>query len=155
MIKSLRGFTLIELVIVIAVVSIITVAVTTALNPIKRITDAQDASIRSQAAAVGQSLDICMGYFDLTGGTQNGYNACSSIIKLTATQSNGGAPGGPWLKSTPSGNWGFLSSVSGGGLNGCVYTSTSIGLTLTYYIFQSTNSSVITKLSLPDAGDCP
>lgn len=153
-----KGFTLIELLIVIAIIGIIVVAVTVALNPAKRISDAQDAALRAQVAAVGQAFDTCMGYVDTAtaGAPQNLYAGCNTMLELTASPGgSGGAPGGPWLKSTPTGTWGFLASAGGGNNNGCVYTSGTVAGATTYFIFRSSLSSIATQTTAPLAADCP
>jgi prepilin-type N-terminal cleavage/methylation domain-containing protein len=145
-----KGFTLVELLVVIAIIGIIVVAVVVALNPAKRISDAQDAALRAQVSSIGFGMNLCMSHVIVATGTQNGYAGCNTSALLTAAAT----PGGPWLKTTPPATAAYMASTAGGALNGCVYISGSVAGVTTYYIFQSTSGAVTTQASVPVAANC-
>ncbi|OGH17947.1 MAG: hypothetical protein A3C22_01535 [Candidatus Levybacteria bacterium RIFCSPHIGHO2_02_FULL_37_10] len=53
---SSKGFTLIELLVVIAIVGILAAAVLTAINPLKRIQQANDAGLKSDIGQIAQAM---------------------------------------------------------------------------------------------------
>lgn len=150
--KLKEAFTLIELLISVALIAIVVVTVVAALNPTQRIIDAQTASIRAQVAAIGSALDICMNHYNSATGTTNGYTNCNSPALLSAATT----PGGPFLKTSPTGVWTFQASATPPtNLNGCVYTSVSIGGNTVYAQYRSADHSV-TLPPLPTAAPtCP
>lgn len=150
--KLKKAFTLIELLISVALIAIIVVAVVVALNPTQRIIDAQTANVRAQVAAIGSALDICMNHYNSVTSTTNGFASCNSVVLLSTSTT----PGGPFLKTSPSGTWAFQASATPPtNLNGCVYTSVSIGGNTVYAQYRSADYSV-TLPPLPTAAPtCP
>lgn len=142
------GFTLIELLVVVAIVGIIVVSVIITLNPSKRVADAQVTSLKAQVSAVGTAYDLCTNYVDISvsPAVQNALSNCNTIALLT-----GAIKGAPFLKSTPSGTYVFQAAGTTNKL-GCLYSSATIGGTVTYAQFLSSNNSVVTNLSAPT---CP
>ena len=55
---SLKGFTLIELLIVIAILGILAAGVLVAINPIKRINQAKDSTIKSDIAQIANAMQV-------------------------------------------------------------------------------------------------
>lgn len=147
-----KAFTLIELLISVAIIAIIVVAVTIALNPTQRLIDAQTANVRAQVAAIGSALDICMSHYNSATGTTNGYTNCNSPALLSAATT----PGGPFLKTSPTGVWTFQASATPPtNLNGCVYTTASIGGSTVYVQYRSTDNSVTVPPLPVTAPTCP
>lgn len=146
-----KAFTLIELLIVVAIIGIIVVGVAIALNPTQRIIDAQTANLRAQVATVGAAFDICMNYVNPPSQATNGYALCSSIAHLTSAGGAGEPAGGPFLKTTPTGTWTFQTSATAPtNLNGCVNSTASVGGNTVYAQFQSATNAV-TAPPLPTA----
>ena len=141
-----KGFTLIELLVVIAIIGIVVIVVVIAINPAQRVADAQLASLKAQVAAVGSAYDICTSYIDtsVTPAVQNSISDCNSLTLL----STGTTKGAPFLKTTPAGTFTF--QVAGPANKfGCLFSSTTIGGTVTYAQFLTSNNTVVSGTSLP------
>lgn len=65
-----KGFTLIELLIVIAIIGILATAILTAINPVKRINQAKDSTIKSDIAQISSAMQT---YFTSKGTTGTAY----------------------------------------------------------------------------------
>lgn len=138
---------MIELLVVIAIIGIIVVAVVITLNPAQRIADAQLAALKGQVAAVGGAYDVCTSYVDttVTPAVQNVLADCA-MTGLT-----GSTKGGPFLKTTPTGTYTFQAAGTTNKF-GCVYSSATVGTTLTYAQFLTSNNTVVTSTTVPT---CP
>lgn len=140
-----KGFTLIELLVVIAIIGIIVVAVIISLNPAQRLADAQLAALKAQVAAVGTAYDVCTSYVDTTvnPAAQNLLSDCNTLALLTGT-----VKGGPFLKTSPSGTYIFQAAGTTNKF-GCLYSSATVGTTLTYAQFLTSNNTVVTSTTAP------
>ena len=87
--KKNRGFTLIELMIVIAIISIISVAVLTVLNPADQIAKANDARRKSDLLQIQKSLEQ---YYE-----DNGRYPGSSNNEIEGTNNSDIGWGTPWV----------------------------------------------------------
>lgn len=125
--KKTRGFTLVELLIVIAIIAILVLIVIVAINPIQRIHDTNDRRAESDVKSVAQVVEGCLAYTEPTTGITNTVAQCDSAGDLTAAAT----PGGPWSRNVPAtvtvGAAGGVISVSapgGTGHNACYNTTT-------------------------------
>lgn len=143
------GFTLVELLIVVAIIGILVVAVTLTLNPTKRIRDAQTASLQASVSSAGSEFNLCMNYYNSTTASQNGYANCDSFSKLTSSAT----PGGPYLKSAPpESGWVFQLSSGGGSTDGCLYNWVTVASVPIYVQYESISNLVKTYDAAPS---CP
>lgn len=145
-----RGFTLVELLVVIMIIGILVVATTALINPLKRVQDARVAALQSQVSSAGSQMNNCINYYDSGGATFNGYGKCSDFNKLTSAST----PGGPFLKSIPAGaNWTFQDSQSAPFYDGCIYNFAEIAGRNIYVQYSSLANSVNTYYDT--APTCP
>lgn len=140
-----KGFTLVELLVVVAIIGILVVAMVALINPLKRIQDARLAALQSQVSSVGSQMNNCINYYDSASSTFNGYNKCNGFTKLTSAAT----PGGPFLKGTPTGGgWTFQDSSSAPISDGCVYDFAVIGDQTIYVQYESLGNAVKTYYDL-------
>lgn len=76
-----KGFTLIELLIVIAIMGIMAAAVLAAINPVKRINQAKDSTIKSDIAQISNAMQT---YFTSKGTTGAAYYPAAVADLVTA-----------------------------------------------------------------------
>jgi prepilin-type N-terminal cleavage/methylation domain-containing protein len=88
--RKTRGFTLVELLIVIAIIAILVLIVIVAINPIQRIHDANDSRASSAVRQVATAVEGCL--------TQNNedFSKCNSSTKLTTDTAT---VGNPWVRT--------------------------------------------------------
>lgn len=101
---SSKGFTLIELLIVIAILGILAAGVLVAINPVKRINQAKDSTIKSDIAQIATAMQT---YYTAKG-TEGAAYYPREVVDLTSE----GNPPEAELKSEPKIN-GISYSVSG------------------------------------------
>ena len=88
-----KGFTLIELIIVIAIIAILAGAIITAINPAKKTNQAKDSSIKSDIAEISNAMQT---YYTAKGTTGTAYYP-HQVVDLTPA----GTPPEQELKSEP------------------------------------------------------
>lgn len=71
-----KGFTLIEMLLVIVIVGILMGAVVVGVNPVKRINDAKDAVVKSNVGTVGSAIEACYTKNQAT------WTACDTLQEL-------------------------------------------------------------------------
>lgn len=86
-----RGFTLIEMLVTIAIIAIISGVVIVGINPAKRIQDAQDSKARQDVRSVASAIEACLSYADPTTGATNTAAQCGVAANLSGN-TIGGAP---------------------------------------------------------------
>ena len=93
--KDSKGFTLVELLIVIAIIAILVLIVIVAINPLQRIHDATDQQASSDVRSVASAVEGCIARND-------GIEAnCNDVAELTLAEGAGGAVGGVWIRNFP------------------------------------------------------
>ena len=92
-IKVRCGFSVIELVVTIALVAIISAAVIVGIAPAKRISDARDSKARQDVHEVASSVETCLAYTDPTTGAGNLADYCGVSANLTSS-----LQGGPYIR---------------------------------------------------------
>lgn len=93
--KKQKGFTLVELLIVIAIIAILVVIVIIAINPVQRIRDANDRRAASNVRSVATAIEGCLSRND------EAFASCQTVGALTNAEGAGtpaGAVGGPWVR---------------------------------------------------------
>jgi type IV pilus assembly protein PilA len=94
--SNAKGFTLVELLIVIAIIAILVLIVIIAINPIQRIQDATDRTATSNVRSVATAVEGC-----LTNPTNaQNFQNCDDETALTSTST----AGGPWVREWPDAN---------------------------------------------------
>ncbi|MEX0621596.1 MAG: prepilin-type N-terminal cleavage/methylation domain-containing protein [Candidatus Woykebacteria bacterium] len=91
-----KGFTLVELLIVIAIIAILVLIVIIAINPIQRIQDATDRTAESNVRAVATAVEGCLTNRDNSVEFRNCDDEAALISSAT--------PGGPWIRQWPDAN---------------------------------------------------
>lgn len=72
------GFTLIEMLVTIAIIAIVSGVVIVGINPAKRIQDAQDSRARQDVRSVASAVEACLSWVDPTSGVTNQAAACGA-----------------------------------------------------------------------------
>lgn len=100
------GFTLIEMLVTIAVIAIVSGVAIVGIDPAKRIRDAQDSRARQDVRGVASAVEACLSYVTPPpGNVANAFTDCNSPAGLTTN-----APGAPFSRTIPS-----LVTISGSG----------------------------------------
>lgn len=126
-----KGFTLIEMLVTVALIAIVSGAIIIGINPTQRIRDAQDARAKQDVRSVAAAVEACLAYASTTGAT-NDPSTC-----YTAAQLYSGANGAPFTRSStfPTG----VTTTNPGGATGTVCI-TSTGYSTWYF---STGAGVV------------
>jgi prepilin-type N-terminal cleavage/methylation domain-containing protein len=90
--KQEKGFTLVELLIVIAIIAILVIIALIAIDPIQRIHDANDRAAASDVRQVATAFEGCVAR-----------NNADVAVCDTQGEMNGGAAGAPWVRNWPTG----------------------------------------------------
>jgi prepilin-type N-terminal cleavage/methylation domain-containing protein len=88
--KKSRGFTLVEMLIVIAVIGVLAVAVLSAINPIEQMRKARDTRRRSNAAELLNALER---YYATTESYPSDFTSAHAVANTCAAATGGGAVG--------------------------------------------------------------
>lgn len=98
-----RGFTLIEMLVTIAIIAIVSGVVIVGINPAKRIADAQDSRARQDVRAVASAIEACLSWADPspTAGnlSTNDVRACGDAT-VGPTNQLVGTPASPCVPTT-------------------------------------------------------
>ena len=103
-----RGFTLIEMLVTIAIIAIVSGVIIVGISPQKRIQDAQDSRARQDVRSVASAVEACLSYTDATSGQTNTVPACASGTNLASTSVSPCTPsatvicGAPFARTIPS-----------------------------------------------------
>lgn len=105
------GFTLIEMLVTIAIIAIVSGVVIVGINPAKRIQDAQDSKARQDVRSTASAVEACLSYADIVSGKTNTPRGCSYTsggvysIALTSpascTPSDTQICGAPFARAVP------------------------------------------------------
>lgn len=147
------GFTLIELLVVIAVLGVLAAGVFVAINPLKRIQQAQDAKIKSDIGQIAQAEQAYFTSNSITAPTYAiGADWTSSIKLLTDSKDLKVVPVPPETvtynitgTSTDIAVWAQLTEVGSGG------TPTTNG----WFCWMSSNGKAGVVTTTPSAATCP
>lgn len=141
-----KGFTLIELIVTVALISIIALSVIVAINPAKRVADAQDSRAQSDARGVGVVIESCLAYVDSTGAGNSAADCSTNALLITSTPP---PKGGPFMRAT-------ISSVTltTSGSIVCVYAKGSGSGATTHWFQYSTSTGSVTKITQAAAPSC-
>lgn len=136
-----KGFTLVELLVVIAVLGVLAAGVLTAINPAKRIRQANDANLKSSE---GQIVNALQAYFTANQVYPTGLGdlVTSNDLKSVPTQPGGDAFGYAVTASCTESSceaavWGSLADVPAG--------------TTEFYCWDSTNNAFKNSATVPTA----
>lgn len=94
--RKTRGFTLVELLIVIAIIAILVLIVIIAINPIQRIQDATDRTAESNVRSVATAVEGCLTNRD----NAVDFGNCDDQAALESAST----PGGVWIREWPDAN---------------------------------------------------
>jgi prepilin-type N-terminal cleavage/methylation domain-containing protein len=94
--KSVNGFTLVEILVVIAIIAILSGLIITALNPVQLRKVARDANRKKDLGLISSALEQF--YAD-----NNGYPTAASIVDLQTTLQGGASVGPTYMKFVPLG----------------------------------------------------
>lgn len=103
-----KGFTLIEMLVTIAIIAIVSGVIIVGISPQKRIQDAQDSRARQDVRSVASAVEACLSYTDATSGQTNTVAACASSANLASTSISPCTPsatvvcGAPFARTIPS-----------------------------------------------------
>lgn len=73
-----RGFSLIEMVVTIAVIAIVTSAIVISLAPAQRLSDARESKAKHDVRALASAVEECLSYTDSDSGVSNTAGFCAS-----------------------------------------------------------------------------
>ena len=111
-----KGFTLIEMLVVIAIIAIVSGVVIVGINPSKRIADAQDSRARQDVRSVASAIEACLSWADPSptagNASTNFVQGCGDATvgvtnRLVTTPAAGCVPaagttcGGPFARAIP------------------------------------------------------
>ena len=90
-----KGFTLIEMVVTIAVIAIVSAAIIVGIAPAQRIADAQNSRAKQDARGTASAVETCLSTTDSNGNAPT-VTFCGNKTNLISTNS-----GGPFARSVP------------------------------------------------------
>ena len=141
-----KGFTLIEMLVVIAIIAIVSGVVIVGINPAKRIADAQDSKARQDVRSVASAIEACLSWADPSpaagNASTNFVQACGLAGggQLTVTPAAGCVPtaavacGGPFARAVPT-----AVTISNNGTYACANEQ---GATGSYWKYSTSTGSV-------------
>ena len=112
--RKSKGFTLVELLVVIAIIAILVLIVIVAINPAERINDARDKAAESDVRSTASAMEACLAWVDPITNVQNTVANCDAAGLIAATN------GGPWVRSVPAGVTLAAGNISKAGRAGTV-----------------------------------
>ncbi|MCL5004071.1 MAG: type II secretion system GspH family protein [Patescibacteria group bacterium] len=148
--QLIRGFTLIEMLVTIAIIVIVSGALIVGINPTKRLQDAQDARAKQDVRAIASAVESCMSYVNPATNTANSNDPntnCSPGSKLAPGSTT---PGSPFTRAAPPSNIIFLTSISN--TNVCFYEQGSTN-PANYWVYQTNTGLVQSQSTVPNS--CP
>lgn len=128
----MKGFTLIEMVVTIAVIAIVSAAIIVGIAPAQRIADAQNSKAKQDVRGVASAVEACLSYSDINGNSPTAA-FCGASGNLTGTNS-----GGPFARTVA----GVTLSVSGTTV--CVSEK---GAGATYWRYTTATGQVVSGVS--------
>ncbi|MEK7534560.1 MAG: type II secretion system protein [Patescibacteria group bacterium] len=147
-----KAFTLIELLIVIAVLGILAAAIIVAINPVKKINQAKDSNLKSDMGQLVNALQI---YFTSTGTTGTPAYPATLIVLLTAgelkTMPKQQAGATPCTSVNPAGAQGAAAEYCYGsnGTNAVVWGNLFDVYAATWFCWDSTNGVLKSTITQP------
>lgn len=140
-----QGFTLIEMLVTIAIIAIVSGAIIVGIAPQKRIQDSQDSKAKQDVRAVASAVEACLSYADSTGAT-NVTTDCDTGPELVST--SGTPKGGPFARAVSTVT--FL-TTAGNPLTICFYEQGSTS-PVNYWYYKTSTGSVTSSNTIPT---CP
>ncbi len=130
-----KGFTLIEMVVTIAVIAIVSAAIIVGIAPAQRIADAQNSRAKQDVRGVASAIEACLSYTDIDGNSPTAA-FCGTSASLTSSNS-----GGPFARAIPT-----AVTVASSGSTVCV---TEVGATGTTWKYTTATGQVLTGTGCP------
>lgn len=95
------GFTLIEMLVTIAIIAIVSGVIIVGINPAKRIQDAQDSRARQDVRSMASAIEACLSYADPVSGATNLPSACQGPETTCGVLATTTPLGGPFARAVP------------------------------------------------------